>query len=63
MRIGGKMEITRDYFAPITIKIERISELKAMVAALEDAVENSESWSKERATLISMRDTFSKIEL
>ncbi len=63
MKIGGPMEVTREFFAPIIIKIERISEYDALVNALEDAVEDHEIGSNERDTLISLCNTFSEIEL
>jgi len=63
MKIGGPMEVTREYFAPIVIKIERISEFNMLVNVLEDAVENYEIGSKERDTLISMCNTLGEISL
>jgi hypothetical protein len=63
MRIGGPMEVTREFFAPINIKIDRITEYNALVDALESAVEDHEKESKERDTLISMCNILSEISL
>jgi hypothetical protein len=61
MKIGGPMEVTREFFAPIVIKIERITEFNMLVNVLEDAVEDYEEGSEERATLISMCNTIQQI--
>jgi len=58
MRIGGPMEVTREFFSPIVIKIERISEIDALIKALEDALDNSPKESKEHFTLIGMLNSF-----
>jgi len=63
MKIGGPMEVTRAYFAPINIKIDRITEYNALVDALESAVEDHEMDSEERATLVSMCNTLSEMSL
>ncbi len=63
MKIGGPMEVTREFFAPIVIKIERITEFNMLVNVLEDAVEDYEEGSEERATLISMCNTLGEISL
>jgi len=63
MRIGGPMEVTREYFAPINIKIDRITEYNALIDALESAVEDHEMDSEERATLVSMCNTLSEMSL
>ena len=57
------MEITREYFAPINIKIDTIEEYDALVNALEEAVEEHEVGSKERQTLIDMCNTLCEIDL
>jgi len=31
MKIGGKMEVTREFFAPVIIKIDRITELELLM--------------------------------
>jgi hypothetical protein len=63
MKIGGPMEVTREFFSPIVIKIERITEFNMLVNVLEDAVEDYEEGSKERATLISMCNTLGEVSL
>ena len=57
------MEVTREFFAPINIKIDTIEEFNALVNALEEAVEDQEVGSKERQTLIDMCNTLCEIEL
>ena len=57
------MEVTREFFAPINIKINTIEEFNALVNALEEAVEEQEVGSKERQTLIDMCNTLCEIEL
>jgi hypothetical protein len=57
MKIGGPMEVTRDYFDFIRITIDRITEIDALVDALESAVNKYEIGSKERETLVSMYNT------
>ena len=57
------MEVTREFFAPINIKIDTIEEFDALVNALEEAVEDQEVGSKERQTLIDMCNTLCEIEL
>jgi hypothetical protein len=63
MRIGGPMEVTREFFAPILIKIDRITEFNALIDALESAVEDHEMDSEERETLVSMCNTLSEMSL
>jgi hypothetical protein len=63
MKIGGPMEVTREFFSPILIKIDRITEYNALVDALESAVLDHEIGSKERDTLIEMCNTFTEISL
>ncbi len=57
------MKVTREFFAPINIKIDTIEEFNALVNALEEAVEEQEVGSKERQTLIDMCNTLCEIEL
>ena len=57
------MEVTREFFAPINIKIDTIEEFNALINALEEAVEEQEVGSKERQTLIDMCNTLCEIEL
>ena len=57
------MEVTREFFAPINIKINTIEEFNALVNALEEAVEEQEVGSKKRQTLIDMCNTLCEIEL
>jgi hypothetical protein len=63
MKIGGPMEVTREFFSPILIKIDRITEIDALVNALERAVEDHEIGTKEHETLVSMCNTFTEISL
>jgi hypothetical protein len=57
------MIVTREYFAPINIKIQSSSEFDVLVNTLEAAVEDYEIGSLERDTLIAMCNTFSEIPL
>ena len=57
------MEVTREFFAPINIKIDTIEEFNALINALEEAVEEQEVGSKERQTLIDMCYTLCEIAL
>lgn len=61
MKIGGPMEVTKEFFEFLTIKIDRITEIDALVNALESAVENHEVGSKEHDTLVSMYNTLQQI--
>ena len=63
MRIGGKMEVTREFFAPVIIKIDRITELELLMDVVEDAIDRFEMGSAERSTLIDMSNALSEVGL
>jgi len=63
MRIGGKMEVTREFFAPVIIKIDRITELELLMDIVEDAIDRYEMDSQERETLVDMSNALSDIGL
>ena len=63
MKIGGAMEVKKEFFQPVIIKIERITEIDALAKALNDAVDNCIDGSDEHVTLLSMRDTFKKVSM
>jgi hypothetical protein len=63
MRIGGKMEVTREFFAPVIVKIDRITELDMLVKVIEDAIEDHEIGSPEYETLVDMSDALSEVGL
>ena len=63
MKIGGAMEVKKEFFKPVIIKIERITEIDALAKALNDAVDNCIDGSDEHITLLSMRETFNKAGL
>jgi hypothetical protein len=63
MKIGGKMEVTREFFAPVIIKIDRITELELLMDIIEDSIERFEMDSQERSTLVDMSNALSDIGL
>ena len=63
MRIGGKMEVTREFFAPVIIKIDRITELELLMDIVEDSIDRFEMDSPERSTLIDMSNALSEVGL
>jgi hypothetical protein len=63
MKIGGKMEVTREFFAPVIIKIDRITELELLMDIVEDAIDRFEMDSQERSTLIDMSNALSEVSL
>ena len=63
MRIGGPMEVTREFFAPVIIKIDRITELELLMDIVEDSIDRFEMDSPERATLVDMSNALSDIGL
>jgi pimeloyl-CoA synthetase len=61
MKVGGPMEVTKEYFDFINIKIDRITEFNALISALESAIEHHETDSEEHITLVSMCNTLNHI--
>jgi hypothetical protein len=63
MKIGEKMEVTREFFAPVIIKIDRITELDVLVKVLEAAIDEHEVGSPDYETLADMSDALSEAGL
>lgn len=63
MKIGDKMEVTREFFAPVIIKIDRITEMELLMDVIEDAIERHEIGSNERETLVDMSNALSEVPL
>lgn len=63
MKIGGKMQVTREFFAPVIIKIDRITELDMLVKVIEDAMEGYGSSEPEYDTLVDMHNALSEVGL
>jgi hypothetical protein len=57
------MIVTREYFAPVIIKIDRITELELLMDIVEDAIDRYEMDSQERETLVDMSNALSDIGL
>jgi hypothetical protein len=57
------MEVTREFFAPVIIKIDRITELELLMDIVEDAIDRFEMDSQERSTLIDMSNALSEVSL
>jgi hypothetical protein len=57
------MEVTREFFAPVIIKIDRITELELLMDIVEDSIDRFEMDSPERETLVDMSNALSDIGL
>jgi hypothetical protein len=57
------MEVTREFFAPVIIKIDKITELELLMDIIEDSIEVFEMDSAERSTLVDMSNALSDIRL
>jgi hypothetical protein len=57
------MEVTREFFAPVIIKIDRITELELLMDIIEDSIDRFEMGSAERSTLVDMSNALSEVGL